>query len=81
MENYYDLIFMDLDITIMNGYQVTCLIKQTKAKVPIIALTASSFEDMHSHLAKKDFADEIHKPFMPGDFYKKIIAALQTIED
>ncbi len=81
MENNYDVILMDLDMPIMDGYQATYLIKQTKAKVPIIALTAASFEDMHLHLAKKGFADVIQKPFMPEDLYKKIVAVLQTVED
>lgn len=63
--NHYDLVFMDISMPIMNGYEATKVIRslnrEDAKKVPIIALTANAFiEDvaqardagMNMHLVK-----------------------------
>ena len=54
-EKWYDLIFMDIQMPIMNGYEATAAIRAlagSRGKVPIIAMTANAFaEDVQ--LAKK----------------------------
>jgi signal transduction histidine kinase/CheY-like chemotaxis protein len=77
LANEYDIILMDLDMPIMDGYEATALIKEKKMALPIIALTAASFENMQEYLIKKGFADVVQKPFMPDDFYKKLTMILQ----
>ncbi len=72
----YDIILMDLDMPVMDGYQATALIKEPRPDMPIIALTAASFDDMQEYLAKKGFADVVQKPFMPDELYKKISSIL-----
>lgn len=62
---YYDLIFMDIHMPIMNGYQATAAIRASERKdlkeIPIIAMTADAFVDdvkrakeagMNGHIAK-----------------------------
>ncbi len=64
-ENRYDLIFMDVQMPVMNGYEATKAIRacsHPRAKtIPIIAMTANAFDDdvkaaleagMNAHLAK-----------------------------
>lgn len=63
-EKWYDLIFMDIQMPIMNGYEATAAIRAlagSRGKVPIIAMTANaSAEDvqlakntgMNEHIAK-----------------------------
>ena len=64
-EGYYDLILMDIQMPVMDGYQVTCAIRylprQDVAQIPIIAMTANAFEEdkeralqngMNAHVAK-----------------------------
>ena len=63
-ENRYDLIFMDIQMPIMNGYEATAAIRALpgrRGKVPIIAMTANAFAEdvqlakntgMNEHIAK-----------------------------
>lgn len=64
-ENFYDIIFMDIQMPIMNGYDATREIRSLERKdaktVPIIAMTANAFADdvllckdagMDGHIAK-----------------------------
>ncbi|MEE1430249.1 MAG: response regulator, partial [Faecalibacterium prausnitzii] len=63
-EKWSDLIFMDIQMPIMNGYEATAAIRAlagSRGKVPIIAMTANAFAEdvqlakntgMNEHIAK-----------------------------
>ena len=56
-DGYYDLIPMDIQMPILNGYEATKKIRQLenrkKTEIPILAMTANAFsEDMNDHVAK-----------------------------
>ena len=73
----YDLILMDIQMPVMNGYEATKKIRAMKDKgapIPIIAMTANAFEEdkraaldagMNGHVAKpinvKELAKTMHK--------------------
>lgn len=79
-EEYYDLIFMDIQMPRMNGYEAARAIRALKrtdaASVPIVAMTANTFDDdiheamqagMNAHLAKPvslDRLDEILRKWL-----------------
>lgn len=55
-EGYYDMILMDIQMPIMNGYDATVAIRSLNRKdsrnVPIIAMTANAFvEDVHAAIS------------------------------
>ena len=69
-ENWYDIVFMDVQMPVMNGYEATAAIRALpgrRGQIPIIAMTANAFaEDVQ--LAKNTGMDEhIAKPL---DFEK-----------
>ena len=79
--DYYDMIFMDIQMPFMNGYTATRMIRQLKndqrSKIPIIAMTANAFEEdkkssleagMNGHLKKPINTDELLKVL--NDFLK-----------
>lgn len=64
-EGYYDLIFMDIQMPVMDGYQATKVIRALNRDdaltLPIVAMTANAFQEdvcdalkagMNVHLAK-----------------------------
>ena len=72
----YDLILMDLQMPIMDGYKASIairnLIDDKYRTIPIIALTASVLDDVQ-HKVKLSGIDElILKPLNPGELYSKI---------
>ena len=71
-EGYYDLILMDIQMPVMNGYEATKAIRELDRdwakSVPIIAMTANAFvEDienakqagMNAHLSKPIIVEQL----------------------
>lgn len=57
------LILMDIQMPVMNGYDATSHIKQRDPELPIIALTASTFEAQLDEIFSVGCNACIHKPF------------------
>ena len=71
-ENQYDLLLIDLDMPVMDGYQALAEIRSRNEHIPAIAFTAAVLPNMKEHLAEKGFNDFLPKPFRPEDLHKKI---------
>ena len=75
---YYDLILMDIQMPIMNGYEATRAIRSLedaeKASVPIIAMTANAFEEDKKNAYAAGMDAHITKPI-------DVKALLQTMSD
>lgn len=69
--NNYDLIFMDIQMPIMDGYEATKKIRTTfdppKKDIPVIALTANAVKGDEGKSKKSGMNDYIVKPFQPED--------------
>ena len=65
-ENYYDVILMDVQMPIMNGYEATrtirSLSRQDVKTLPIIAMTANALEEDKAAALKSGMNDHIAKP-------------------
>ena len=64
--NYYDLILMDIQMPIMDGYRATQIIRRMenpeKANIPIIAMTANAFAEDRQKALAVGMNDHVAKP-------------------
>jgi signal transduction histidine kinase/CheY-like chemotaxis protein len=68
----YDVLLVDLDMPVMDGFELLDNIRKENKDIPIIAFTAAVFENMQAQLINKGFNDYISKPFRPEDLHEKI---------
>lgn len=68
----FDLIFMDMQMPIMDGYMATQRLRASGVKTPIIALTANSLESDAKLALSVGCTAFLGKPFKQKDFYKVI---------
>ena len=63
-----DIIFMDIQMPVMNGYEATKLIRNLKSghKIPIIAITAGTEKEEKEKCIKAGMNDYIPKPIIKG---------------
>ena len=80
-EGYYDLILMDIQMPILNGYNTAAKIRQMenqkKAATPIVAMTANSFDEDIERTKKAGMNGFIAKPL---DSEKMFTILKQNIE-
>lgn len=65
IERKFDIILMDIQMPLMNGYEVMKKIKRAGSNVPIIALTAHAMKDERERALKNGFSDFLAKPLNP----------------
>jgi PAS domain S-box-containing protein len=71
----YDLILMDLQMPVMDGYEASRQIRTMAgnySSVPIIAITASVVGDIKQSVLASGMNDWISKPFNPAELFEKI---------
>ncbi|MDO9039570.1 MAG: PAS domain S-box protein [Lutibacter sp.] len=72
-QNMYDLILMDIQMPVMDGYEASKIIKndisKKAAKIPIIAMTAYATNADISLAKSSGMDDYIFKPFKPRELY------------
>jgi signal transduction histidine kinase/CheY-like chemotaxis protein/HPt (histidine-containing phosphotransfer) domain-containing protein len=79
-KNHYDLILMDVNMPIMNGYELTQLIRKQlpdlKNKIPIVALTAYASPLEKEKAISIGMNDYITKPYSPQELLHVILKQL-----
>lgn len=77
-EGAYDMIFMDIQMPVMNGYEAAKEIRKTKgeyfSRIPIIAMSANAFTDDVEKVKEAGMNDYISKPVEVD----KLIKAIET---
>lgn len=82
-KQYYDLVFMDLQMPVMNGFEATARIRDGEAgahnsKIPILAMTADALHETRLRVLDSGMDDFITKPLDLEDLYTKTLAALEA---
>jgi CheY-like chemotaxis protein len=73
----YDLVLMDLQMPVMDGFESASNIRELNQNVPIVALTAKSNSREEEEKTRKAGMNEyMSKPFKPQDLYAKIMSVL-----
>lgn len=72
----YDIILMDLEMPELDGFeaskQIRCLQNERYANLPIIAVSAFSYEEIKFKLKLCGINEYIAKPYTPEELYSKI---------
>lgn len=71
-EKIYDLIIMDLQMPVMDGFEATEVIKKAHPRVPVIALTADAMPETYNKALAAGMSDYLTKPFVPAVFFEKV---------
>jgi len=80
-KNEYDLVFMDIKMPGINGFETTMIIRgmdeEYYKKLPIVALTASTLHDEENKFKDSGMNGHILKPFSPVEI-KKVLSDFLT---
>lgn len=77
--HHYDIIFMDLQMPKMDGYQATEKIKsELHVDTPIIALTANTMRGEKTKCMQKGMSGFLSKPFYEKDIYSILCTHLKV---
>lgn len=83
-QNDYDVILMDVQMPVMDGYAATQLIRsnsvKSKSNVPIIAMTANATKSEVERCKIAGMNEYISKPFSPEDLFDRILKMKKNIE-
>jgi CheY-like chemotaxis protein len=79
-ENNFDIIFMDIEMPVMNGietvHKIRNSLKEPKNKVPVFALTAYYPSILNEEIDLSDFDGVISKPYSEEKI-QKLLAKIQ----
>jgi CheY-like chemotaxis protein/two-component sensor histidine kinase len=77
-EGYYDLILMDVQMPVMDGYEATSVIRSMSRKdagnIPILAMTANAFAEDVENARLSGMNEHLAKPLAP----KNLVKAMET---
>ncbi|MFM2361939.1 MAG: hypothetical protein RLZZ316_841 [Bacteroidota bacterium] len=68
----YDIVLMDLQMPVMDGYTAARTIRELQISTPIVALSASSSGDVIQKVLNCGMNGFVSKPFVPEELFKVI---------
>jgi PAS domain S-box-containing protein len=75
----FDLIVMDLQMPVMDGYQTTKHLRETmKLRIPILAMTANALKGEQVRCLEAGMNGYMSKPFDFREFYNKVAELLES---
>ena len=77
-EQEFDIILMDLQMPVMDGFECTARIRKTHPELPILALTAARSAEIDAKTVAAGMNDIVGKPFIPKELRAKILLHLKN---
>lgn len=78
----YDIILMDLQMPDMDGYETSKTIRKLDneqiSNIPIVAVSADTFENVQNKIFRAGIDDFLSKPFNPSDLLSIIQKHINT---
>ena len=71
-ESAFDLVLLDINMPVMDGFDAARLMKQHNVQIPIIALTGNDFLSIENQLNEAGFSDYVEKPIVNERLIEKI---------
>ncbi len=75
--NDYDIILMDIQMPVMDGYEASRQIRKFNKEIPILALSASVFMEVKDKIYSAGMNGFIFKPFDPNNLFDRIAASVK----
>ena len=66
----YDIVLMDIQMPVMNGYEATGIIRNSGSAVPIVAMTANAFDEDRAKALESGMDDFISKPINTAELVR-----------
>ena len=79
-ENTYDIVLMDIQMPVLDGYQASCAIREFDQRTPIIALSASVLMEVKDQIYDCGMNGFVHKPFDPARLFEEIHSLIHRKE-
>ncbi len=81
VDRQFDLIFMDCQMPVMDGYEATRSIRESETRnsatrIPIVALTANALKGDRDKCLEVGMDDYLSKPFTLADLHKTLVTHL-----
>jgi len=70
--NYFNIILMDLQMPIMNGYEAASVIREHDKEIPIIALTAAAMVEDREKVLRVGMNDHLPKPINSNEMLRTV---------
>lgn len=70
--NTYDIVLMDIQMPVMDGYEASRLIREFDKDIPVMALSASVFMEAKDQIYNSGMNGFIFKPFNPDNLFEEI---------
>ena len=77
-KNEYDVVLMDIQMPIMDGYTASLEIRKFNISLPIFALSGAVFMEVKDKINESGMNGFIYKPFDPEDLLDKIEEAINN---
>lgn len=69
----HNLVLIDLHMPVMDGFDAAKHMRESGAKIPIIALTANLADEIRDQTLAVGIDDIVVKPFLPDELYSKVL--------
>ncbi len=80
LANPFDLILMDMQMPVMDGYDATRTLREKGCEVPIVALTANTFQEDITRALNAGCNEHLGKPFPQMAFFSLLSRYLRQLD-